>query len=51
MYRCHVCGAPLDYPGHCDECGERPVYDWMDDPLLKKETDVNRKKEDDDDSE
>ena len=37
MYRCHICGAPLDYPGRCPECGEPPVRDWMDDDELKNE--------------
>ena len=36
-YYCHICGAPLDYPGRCQECGERPIYDWMDDDKLKEE--------------
>ena len=36
-YHCHICGAPLDYPGSCPECGEPPVHDWMDDPKLKEE--------------
>lgn len=45
MYRCHICGAPLEYPGRCPDCGERPVYDWLVDPELKKETVVNTKKE------
>lgn len=45
MYRCHVCGEILEYSGGCYDCGERPVYDWMVDPELKKETDVNAKKE------
>ena len=27
FYYCHVCGAPLDYPGRCPECGEPPVRD------------------------
>ena len=38
MYRCHIWGASLDHPGSCPECGERPVYDWMTDKELKKET-------------
>lgn len=37
MYKCHICGAPLDHPGHCPECGEPPVRDWMDDEKLKEE--------------
>lgn len=38
MYKCHICGAPLDHPGSCPECGESPVYSWMEDEELKKET-------------
>ena len=45
MYRCHICGEIYEYPLCCPSCGERPVYDWMTDPELKKETDVNRDKE------
>lgn len=37
MYKCHICGAPLEYAGRCPECGEPPVRDWMDDKELKKE--------------
>ena len=51
MYRCHICGSPLDFPGTCPDCGERPVYNWMNDTELKKEVDVTKKDKKDDESE